>query len=105
MSNLSYIAPLFRALRRTNKVLAIWIIKKDGLLDSPIGKNFLIKNTVKAGALLIAPSEDWVSEGAFIAMIKQDGGIHLVVNKSAADALSLAVPEKYAERTQFLTAN
>ena len=50
---------------------------------------------------LFAPSEDWVGEGAFIAMIKQDGGIHLVVNKSVADALSLAVPEKYAERTQF----
>ena len=105
VSHLSDIAPQFRALTRTHKVQAIWVIKNDGLLDSSTGKGYLIKNAVKAGLPLFAPSEDWVSEGAFIAMIKQDGGIHLVVNKSAADALSLAVPEKYAERTQFLTAN
>ncbi len=35
-------------------------------------------------------------------MKKQDGKILLVVNKSAADALSLTVPQKFAEHTQFL---
>ena len=101
VSDLSDIAPQFRSLTREHKVQAVWVIKNDGLLDSSTGKSFLIKNAVKAGLPLFAPSDDWVSEGAFIAMKKQDGGIHLVVNKSAADALSLAVPAKYAERTQF----
>ncbi len=101
VSDLSDIAPQFRILTRKHNVQAIWVIKNDGLVDSSIGKDYLIKNAVKAGIPLFAPSEDWVGEGAFIAMIKQDGGIHLVVNKSVADALSLAVPEKYAERTQF----
>ena len=101
VSDLSDIAPQFRILTRKHKVEAIWVIKNDGLVDSPIGKDFLIKNTVKAGVLLLAPSEDWVSEGAFIAMKRQDNRIHLVVNKSVAEALKLVVPEKYAERTQF----
>lgn len=103
VSDLSDIAPQFRELTRTHRVQAIWVIKNDGLVDSSTGKSFLIKNAMKAGLPLFAPSADWVSEGAFIAMKKQDGGIHLVVNKSAADALSLAVPAKYAERTQFAT--
>ena len=101
VSDLSDIAPQFRELTRTHKVQAVWVVKNDGLLDSSTGKSFLIKNAVKAGIPLIAPSEDWVSEGAFIAMKKQDGGIYLMVNKSAAAALSLTVPDKYAERTQF----
>ncbi len=65
----------------------------------------MIKNAVKGDILLFAPSEDWVDEGAFITMKKQDGKIFLVVNKSAADALSLTVPQKYAEHRQFLAAH
>lgn len=105
VSELSDIAPHFRLLTRKHNIQALWVVQNDGLVDSSIGKSFLIQNAVKGGIPLIAPSEDWVNEGAFITMKKQDGKILLVVNKSVADAMSLVVPEKYAERTQFLAAN
>ena len=101
VTDLSDIAPQFRQLTRTHKVEAVWVLENDGLVDSSTGKNFLITNAMKAGLPLFAPSEDWVNQGAFISMKKQDGGLSFFVNKSAADALSLSVPDKYAERTQF----
>jgi putative ABC transport system substrate-binding protein len=105
VSELSDIAPQFRILTQTHNIQALLIVKNDGLVDSSVGKSFLIKSTVKAGIPLIAPSEDWVTEGALLMVKKQDGGIHLVVNKAVADALSLTIPEKYIERTDFLAAN
>jgi len=105
VSELSDIAPHFRVLMRKHNIQALWVVQNDGLIDSSIGKSFLIKNAVKGGIPLFAPSEDWVNEGAFITLIKQDGKIFLVVNKSAVDAMSLTVPQKYAEHTQFLASH
>ena len=102
---LSDIAPHFRVLMRKHNIQALWVVQNDGLIDSSVGKSFLIKNAIKGGIPLFAPSEDWVDEGAFITMKEQDGKILLVVNKSVADALSLTVPQKYAEHTQFLAAH
>jgi putative ABC transport system substrate-binding protein len=105
VSDLSEVAPQFRALTRDHNVQAIWIIQNDDLLNSSNGRSFLIKSTIKAGVPLFAPNEGWVTEGAFIAMKKDADGVALVVNKAAADALSLAVPEQYMDRTQFMAAN
>ena len=105
VGGLNDIAPQFRTLTRKHKVQALWIVMNDGLVDSAIGKSFLTKNAVKVGIPLFAPSEDWVKEGALLSMIKKDGGLHLVVNKAVANALSITVPEKYLERTQFLATN
>ena len=101
IADLSDIAPQFRQLTRTHKVEAIWVIENDGLVDSKTGKNYLITNAMKSGLPLFAPSEDWVNDGAFISLKKQADGLALFVNKSAADALSLSIPPKYTERTQF----
>ncbi|MFQ5570359.1 MAG: ABC transporter substrate binding protein [Rhodothermales bacterium] len=105
VGDLSDIAPQFRTLVRTHKVEVIWVIKNDGLVDASAGKKFLIENTMKAGIPLFAPSQDWVDNGAFVSLKKQDGNLHLIVNKSAAAALSLTVPDAYLERTEFLAAN
>ena len=101
VADLSDVAPQFRQLTRTHKVEAVWVLENDGLVNAKSSKNFLITNAVKFGLPLFAPSEDWVDDGAFIAMKKQADGLSLFVNKSAADALSLSVPSKYAERTRF----
>ena len=101
VSELSDIAPQFRNMTRTHKIEALWVVGNDGLVDSSIGKSFLIESTVKAGIPLFAPSQDWVNAGAFLAVTKGADGLALFVNQSAAGALSLTVPEKYAERTQF----
>ncbi len=101
VADISDIAPQFRQLTRTHKVEAIWVLEDDGLIDQKTSKNFLITSAMKAGLPLFAPSDSWVNAGAFISMKKEAGGLSLFVNKSAAAALSLTVPEKYAERTQF----
>ena len=101
VSDISDIAPQFRQLTRTHKVGALWVVTNDGLIDSATGKSFLIKNAMKAGLPLFVPSRDWVDDGAFLTMEKQAEGLSLIVNKPAAEALSLSIPDKYAERTQF----
>lgn len=105
IGGLSDIAPQFRTLKQTHNIQALWIVENDGLVDSSTGKGFLIKNALQAGIPIFAPSEDWVNAGACATMTKKDGGIHLVVNETAAKALSISVPEKYLERTQFLASN
>ncbi len=101
VADLSDVAPQFRQLTRTHQVEAVWVLENDGLVDSKTSKNFLITNAMKSGLPLYAPSDDWVNDGAFISLKKEAEGLALFVNKSAADALSLSVPPKYAERTQF----
>ena len=53
----------------------------------------------------MAPTSDWVNEGAAFALKEGSEGIEFVVNQSVADATSLTIPEKYKEKTEFLTMN
>lgn len=105
VSALPDIAPNFRTLVREHKVQVLWIPYDDDVLNSPNGRGFLIQNALKAGIPVFAPSKAWVNEGACMTMTKGADGIELIVNKTAADALSITVPDAYAQRTQFLAAN
>ncbi|MFW5973238.1 MAG: ABC transporter substrate-binding protein, partial [Bacteroidota bacterium] len=69
------------------------------------GRNFLIKTATGGGIPVLAPSADWVREGAHIMMHSDGSGVRLVVNKRAADAASLSIPEQYSAQTEFLAAN
>lgn len=99
------IAPTYRMLVRDNDVQALWIISDDGTVDSDIGRSYLIKNATQQGIPIFAPTELWVNEGASVAFKKVENVVALVVNQAAANALSLTIPEKYLERTQFLAMN
>lgn len=101
VKELKEIAPQYRRLVRDNDIQALWVVENDGVVDSDIGQKFLLKETTKQGIPIIAPTEDWVNAGATVSLKRAEGQIQLVVNQAAANALSLAIPEKYVERTQY----
>lgn len=105
ITELSDLAPQFRNLARTHKIQGLWVVKNDGIVDSSTGRSFLVKESMKSGIAVLAPDKDWVDAGATVALKKTDDGLHLMVNQTAVNALSMAVPEKYLERTEFLAAN
>lgn len=104
IGSLPDIAPKFRWLMQEHKVQMLWILEDESVLGSSHGRGFLIQNALKAGVPILAPSKVWVDEGACMTMTKDADGIKLIVNKTAADALSITVPDAYAQRTQFLAA-
>lgn len=99
------VAPAFRNMRREHQIDALWIVENDGLVDSDLVRKFLIKSTIESGMPLLAPTSDWVEQGASITLTADGDGIGLIVNEAAAAALALDVPAKYRTRTQFLAAN
>ena len=104
-SGLSDVGPQFRTLFREHKIEALWIVDNEGVISQSVARNFLIKEATQSGLPIFAPSRDWIDAGASVAVSKVDGSIQLFVNRAAADALSLQVPEKYLERTEYLAAN
>lgn len=105
VSDIKEIAPMFRDLVRTNNVNALWIVDEDRVVSSDIGRKYLIKTATEFGLPIFAPTPKWVNEGAAVALKKESDGIQLVVNKAAAQAASLKIPEKYLDRTQYLASN
>ncbi len=105
VKDLKDVAEQYRNLVRTHGIQMLWIVENDGVVNDAASRKFLIKSAMEARIMLVAPSNDWVNEGACVAIKKQDDAIGLVVNKAAAEALSISVPEKYRERTQFLAMN
>jgi len=105
VSSLKDVAPQFRTLSRQRKVQALWVYNGKGVMDNKFARSYLIKNATSSEILIFAPDDSWVSEGASVFVQKADGGIKLVVNRASAEALALTIPEKYADRTQYLAAN
>jgi hypothetical protein len=99
------IAPMFRDLVRTSQIDALWIVGTDRVVDTDIARKFLVKSAAEHGLPIFAPSEKWVAEGACVAFRKDGESIRLLVNRAAAQAASVKIPEKYLERTQFLASN
>lgn len=105
VNGLSDVAAAYRGLVRDNNIQVLWILTNDNVVASKNARKFLIKSTLEAGIPLLAPSDDWVDEGAPVSFKRGAEGVELVVNKAAAEALSLSFPEKYLARTQFLAQN
>lgn len=105
VGDLKEVAPQFRLLKREINVQAIWVLEGKGVFENGIARSFLIKNATKAGLPIFAPDETWINEGASVSVRKGDAGIELLVNRAAADAMSLQIPAKYVERTQYLALN
>ncbi|NNF58900.1 MAG: hypothetical protein HKN04_11745 [Rhodothermaceae bacterium] len=105
VSNLKDVAPQFRTLVRQHDVQAIWIVDASGVISNSVARSFLIENATKKNLPIFATGDDWVSEGASVAVQKGEAGIQLRVNRAAAEAMSLQIPEKYIERTEYLAAN
>jgi ABC-type uncharacterized transport system substrate-binding protein len=96
------VGPAFRELHRTHRVQAVWVITDQGLVAAEPSRSFLVREAARAGVPVLAPSAGWVQSGAPIAVVAQGDGVRLVVNRAAADALSLTIPAKYASTTEFL---
>lgn len=100
----SGVAKQFRVLTREHDVQAIWIIENDGVVNASAPRQYLIKNTIKEGIPLVAPSRDWVDAGAPVAISEKDGSIQILLNERAAEATALEVPEKYKSNTELIAA-
>jgi len=84
--------------------LSSWILRDDELVSHNISRKFLIEQTTLKGIPLLAPSPQWVEEGALCHVALVDGKVKLQVNQKVAMALNISIPEKYSERTEFLAA-
>ncbi|WP_103020213.1 ABC transporter substrate binding protein [Salinibacter altiplanensis] len=100
----SSVAEQFRLLTRKHDVQAIWVIENDGVVNASAPQKYLIKNTIKEGIPLLAPSQDWVSAGAPVAIMENNGSIQIMLNEQAAEATALDVPEKYQSNTKLVAA-
>ena len=99
------VATAFRSLTREHDVDAIWVLEEVGPMSDGLSRTFLIKNAIKSELPLLAPSDEWVREGAALSMRIADGQMQLVANESVCGAMSLNIPEKYLQQTQYLTSN
>lgn len=105
-NDISDIAGAYRDLVRQNNVQAVWIVDgSDNVVGSRMGRDFLIKNTASQGLPLVAPSEDWVEAGAHLSFYRDGSNIRLKVNRRAADAARLVIPDNFLDRTEFFAAN
>lgn len=98
----SGVAEQFRVLTRKHDVQAIWVIENDGVVNASAPRKYLIKNTIKEGIPLVAPSRDWVDAGAPVTIAKNGGAIQILLNERAAEATALEVPEKYQSNTELI---
>lgn len=100
--NMQEVAPNFRELASTHKIQALWIVEEDQVVNNSVARNFLIKNATKSGIPILAPSKDWVTAGASVTMHRQNGEVQIIVNKAAAAATALTIPDKYKGKTSYL---
>ena len=98
----SGVAEQFRVLTRKHDVQANWVIENDGIVDASAPRKYLIKNTIRKGIPLVAPSRDWVDAGAPVTIAKSGGAIQILLNEQAAKATALKVPEKYQSNTELI---
>lgn len=105
VDNITEVAPKFRDLTRAQGVQAIWVPKAVGAIGDATSRKFIITNATQSRVPLFAPVAAWVNEGAAVALSKGADGISLTVNKAAAAAASLVIPDKYKERVQLVAAN
>lgn len=103
-SSLDEVGPAFRDLVRTHRIDVLWIVQNDGLVNRQPARGFLLREAARAGVPILAPSPDWVEEGATLALTDDGAGLRIVVNQAVADALALRVPDAYLERTDFVAA-
>src|SRR5690625_3468514 len=106
VDGVSDIASAYRDLVRQNSVQAIWVVDaSDDVVNSRMGRDFLVKNAAGSGITLLAPDEAWVEAGAHLAVFQDGSSVRLKVNKRSADAASLTIPDQYLERTDYLAVN
>ncbi len=98
----SGVAEQFRVLTRKHDVQAIWVIENDGVVNASAPRKYLIKNTIREGIPLLAPSRDWVDAGAPVSIAKNGGAIQILLNEQAANATALQVPEEYQSNTEMI---
>lgn len=99
------VAAGYRSLRQEHDVQVLWVLEETGAMDSNMARSFLIKESLKRSLPLLAPTEAWVNDGAALHLQERNGQVHLVANKSACDAMALAIPTKYSAQTSYLTMN
>jgi putative ABC transport system substrate-binding protein len=100
----SGVAEQFRVLTREHDVQAIWILENDGVVNASAPRKYLIKNTIRQGIPLLAPSRDWVDAGAPVAIDENNGAVQILLNEPAAKATALTVPKKYQSNTELIAA-
>ena len=94
----------FRQLARKHDVQALWVVENDGIVDAAAPRQYLIENAAKSGIPLLAPTEDWVSAGAPMAVRKEGDIFRILLNEPAANATSIKVPAKYKSQTKLIAA-
>lgn len=96
------VGPAFRELSRTHNIQALWVVSDEGITAREPSRGFVLREAARAGIPVLGPGEDWVRDGATLAVLEGVDGVRLIVNKPVSEALSLQVPEQYATVTDFL---
>lgn len=105
VEELSDVSEKFRDLKNNYHIQTLWIIEDNSPMNTGLGKDFLVKNSIINGIALFAPNTDWVSAGACVALLSGGGTVKLYMNKKTITALGIKIPGKYLQDTQFVTTN
>lgn len=100
----SEVPEAFRVMNREHDVQVLWIVGNDGIVSAPVPRKYLIENAVEEGIPLLAPTTEWVSAGAPLALESSNGETRIMLNEPAANATGLQVPDKYESRTSPVVA-
>jgi len=100
----SEVADQFRLLTRDHDVQALWIVENDGVVNASTPQKYLIKNAIKEGVPLLAPTQGWVDAGAPLTIAKTNGKLQIMLNEPAAKATGLQVPKKYKSQIKPVVA-
>ena len=101
VQNIRDVAPSYRSLQSKHNIDVLWILEDDDTVSSNVARSFLIKTATQNGVPILAPSTSWVNAGAPVSLQKAGDSIQLVVNRAAAAATALSVPDQYD--AQYLT--
>jgi len=101
VKNIQDVAPSYRTLKQKHDIDVLWILEDDAPVNSNVARSFLIKTATENGVPILAPSKAWVDAGAPVTLQRTGEDIQIMVNKAAAAATALNIPDKY--NTQYLT--
>ncbi len=96
------ISTQFRLLSSSHDMDFLWIINVDEIIMSPIGKEYLFKNSVLSRIPVSVPTRELVAEGGTFYAELEEGKIKLTVNQKIAQALQLTVPEQYKATVNYV---
>jgi ABC-type uncharacterized transport system substrate-binding protein len=97
VAGLNDLSRAYQELVTNYRVRFIWIPPEDAVLCSDVARDYLVRKAVTEGVGILAPSKQWVAQGATLYVGLDGEKVKPYYNSRALQALGLTVPDKFAD--------